>query len=141
MIISPQTLIAKKIAACLGSFCEVDEGMIRSRILNKSNISLKDVRVKPRVINEKGKGQAVEVIGLISEIVFRWKWGPSYISALYELLITRSLLCILLFVGRLPRCLVLVLPHFGRYPPILARVYRHGLPNREHYIILNLTQS
>lgn len=50
---------------------------------------------------------------------------PSQISVLHRLPITRSS-CILLFVGRLPRCLWSVLPHFCRHPPILARVYRPG---------------
>lgn len=68
--------IARKLAAALGSFCEIDESMIRSRLLNpkKSKISLKDVRLKARVIREDCE-QAIVVTGAIEEVVFRWKWN------------------------------------------------------------------
>ncbi len=68
--------IARKLAEALGSFCEIDESMVRSRLLNpkKSKISLKDVRLKPRVIRQ-GTDQALEMNGSIDEVLFRWKWN------------------------------------------------------------------
>lgn len=68
--------IARKLAAALGSFCEIDESVIRSRLLNpkKSKISLKDLRLKPFPIKEDCD-QAILITGHIEEAIFRWKWN------------------------------------------------------------------
>jgi len=68
--------IERKLAEALASFCEIDESMIESSLLNpnKSGISLKDVRLIPRIIREK-HAHAIEITGTVESASFRWKWN------------------------------------------------------------------
>ncbi len=66
--------LARIVAGALGSFCEVDETMISSRLINKSRISLENLRLIPRVIQETDD-HIMETTGTVDSVTFKWKWN------------------------------------------------------------------
>jgi len=73
MVVS-QGFLAGAVAGALGSFCELDESLVESRLVTKSRISFTDLRLKPRIIKETDQ-HAVELNGTIKSGVFKWKWS------------------------------------------------------------------
>ncbi len=69
-----QGFLAGAVAKAIGAFCELDESLVESRLLNKSRISLKDLRLKPQVIRQTDDC-TVELHGKIESAVFQWKWS------------------------------------------------------------------
>lgn len=69
-----QGFFAGAVAKAIGAFCELDESLVESRLLNKSRISLKDLRLKPQVIKQNDDF-TVELHGKIKSAVFQWKWS------------------------------------------------------------------
>eukprot|EP00554_Chaetoceros_debilis_P008206 CAMPEP_0194099806 /NCGR_PEP_ID=MMETSP0150-20130528/879_1 /TAXON_ID=122233 /ORGANISM="Chaetoceros debilis, Strain MM31A-1" /LENGTH=581 /DNA_ID=CAMNT_0038786065 /DNA_START=122 /DNA_END=1864 /DNA_ORIENTATION=- len=67
-------LLARVIADALASFCEIDEGMVSSRLIKKSNISLENLRLIPRLLQETDD-QIIEAIGSVESVTFKWKWN------------------------------------------------------------------
>lgn len=73
MVVS-QGFLAAAVAKALAKFCELDETLVQSRLLNKSRITLKDVRLRPRTIRQTNNFN-VELHGKIKSGVFKWKWS------------------------------------------------------------------
>lgn len=67
-------LLARVIADALASFCEVDEGMVSSRLIKNSCISLENLRLIPRLLQETDD-YVIEAIGSIQSATFKWKWN------------------------------------------------------------------
>ncbi len=68
-----QGLLAGAIAGALGSFCDINEAMVESKLLDKKKITLTNVRLKPRVIR-RSENYTLELHGKIKQGVFKWKW-------------------------------------------------------------------
>ncbi len=73
MVVS-QGFLAGAVAKALGTFCELDESLVESRLLNKSRITLKDVRLRPKTLRQTNNYN-VELHGRIKSGVFKWKWS------------------------------------------------------------------
>jgi hypothetical protein len=75
MVVS-RGFLASAVARALGTFCELDESLVESRLLNKARITLKDLRLKPKVIRQTND-YTVELHGRIKSAVFKWRWAGS----------------------------------------------------------------
>lgn len=69
-----QGLLAGAIAKALGSFFEINESMVESKLLHKKKITLTNLRLKPRVIR-RSENYTIELHGKIKQGVFKWKWS------------------------------------------------------------------
>eukprot|EP00980_Cylindrotheca_fusiformis_P002409 scaffold570_cov92-Cylindrotheca_fusiformis.AAC.1 len=78
----PKEHISKAIASNLGTYFEVDQKRIESKLLSDAKIVLHDVRLKEqrKVIQkfgdlETGRSSVVHVTGKVDKVIFSWKWS------------------------------------------------------------------
>ncbi len=69
-----QGLLASAIAGALGSFFDINESMVESKLLNKKKITLTNLRLKPRVVR-RSESYVIELHGKIKQGLFQWKWS------------------------------------------------------------------
>jgi len=87
--------VARKLSEALSSFLEIDESLVQSRLLNptKSKITLKNIKVKPRIIHENSN-EPIELSGNIEKVQFKWQWNYFNTSKTYKGLMKKTALII-----------------------------------------------
>lgn len=87
--------VARKLSEALSTFLEVDESLVQSRLLNptKSKITLRDIKVKPRIIHEN-TDKPLELSGNIEKVQFKWKWNYFNTSKTYKGIMKKTTLII-----------------------------------------------
>ena len=68
-----QSFLTKIVVGALGSIFELNASQVESNLIRKTRVSLRNLRLKPRVIIQKKK-YLVELNGTIESCVFKWKW-------------------------------------------------------------------
>mmetsp|Transcript_7665 Transcript_7665/g.11138 ORF Transcript_7665/g.11138 Transcript_7665/m.11138 type:complete len:543 (-) Transcript_7665:28-1656(-) len=87
--------VARKLSEALSTFLEIDESLVKSRLLNptKSKITLHDIKVKPRIIYENADLR-MELSGNIEKIQFKWRWNYFNTSKTYKGIMKKTALLV-----------------------------------------------